>query len=108
MTEQYKPNIGEVPVEDARRDAIHIAVVPLMAGENLKPGQTFDLCDRGRAVISGTHDYVDSVRVGIVDPFRTDMIKSGSRFWGFLFPNTITNLRHIWTHPAFKAKLSKE
>lgn len=93
------PNIGHL-VEDGerRRDAIHIAVAPVTASQDLDPGDHV-------ALVAGTDEtvYWDNGEgpTGIVDPFLTNTVKKGQRFWLFLYPNTITGLRHIWTHPAF-------
>jgi hypothetical protein len=43
--------------------------------------------------------WVDAV--GIVDPFLRTRVEKGASFWMFLKPNTITSLRHDWTHPVF-------
>jgi hypothetical protein len=94
------PNLGEVPAEDARRDAVHIAVAPVIAGCNLQPGQRVGLHD-GRLFAEGEHIEA----IGIVDPFRTQPVASGERFWLFLFPGSITGLCHVWQHPAFRPKL---
>lgn len=98
-TEQYKPNIGEEPEENARRDAIHIAVAPVVVGEeDVLPGTPVGLINDQ---IYPNHPQP----IGIVDPFLPYItLKRGQRCWLFLFPNTITNLRHVWEHPAFKAR----
>lgn len=83
------------PVE---RDAIHIAVAPAVAGEELRPGQhvAIEAKQSGEAVSVGEF-------VGVVDPFlAADItVRPGQRFWVYLYPGSITSLRHEWTHPAF-------
>ena len=96
---QYTPNIGELCGEDARRDCVHIAMAPVVAGEDMNPGARVRLDQEGKG-------YEQSEgSIGIVDPFLDDCVLKGQKFWLFLYPNTITNLRHVWSHPAFQAKL---
>jgi hypothetical protein len=96
MSDKYLPNIGHIAGDDAQRDAIHIAVAPVVAGERLYPGQhvAFEAGSAERVRPFGT-------TIGIVDPFHEGPILPEQRFWMFLYPNTITSLRHEWTHPAF-------
>jgi hypothetical protein len=89
------PNIGELVEGDARRDAIHVAVAPVEAAEDLLPGQHVGL-------VSGLASSA-SAPIGVVDPFLKAPVLKGQRFWLFLYPNTVTSLRHVWTHPAFMA-----
>ena len=81
------------------RDAIHIAVMPVEAGEDLKPGQKLRLrYGTNSVVLSGSYndDYI-----GRADPFIDDWrIKKGQKFWMWLRPGTITGLRHEWVHPT--------
>ncbi len=94
----YAPGVGKlIPQgEDALRDAIHLAVAPVLAAEYLRPGQRVVLVG-GRA--QGVSD--GDPAVGVVDPFLTVAVREGQRFWLFLYPGTVTSLRHVWTHPAF-------
>lgn len=88
---------------DAGRDAVHIAVAPVTAAETLYPGQRIGVAgadtEKAHGVSSGSIKAV----LGIVDPFLPGPVYEGQRFWMFLLPNTITGLRHEWTHPAFGA-----
>lgn len=83
---------------DQPRDAIHIAVAPVVATQKLSPGQPIGFVTEGDTENVATSDRP----VGIVDPFLSKMVFEGQRFWMFLYPNTITSLRHDWTHPAFE------
>jgi hypothetical protein len=72
------------------RDAVHIAVAPLIATSELFPGQRINV--EGKSDLAG---------VGIVDPFLSHKVETGERFWCFLYPGSITSLRHEWSHPIF-------
>ncbi len=97
-------NLGESPSDDAQRDAVHVAVVPLIAGEKyMCRGQRFRLAhDSTTVALCGEYNEGTlGAAIGIVNPFRKGGLKKGDRFWGFLFPGTVTGMRHEWKHPAF-------
>jgi hypothetical protein len=97
----FEPKLGQL-IEDGelRRDAVHIAIAPVTAACRLEPGESVGFLheDDAERVGSPTKRYI-----GIVDPFLPEDVEPGQRFWLFLYPNTITGLRHVWTHPAFSA-----
>lgn len=83
--------LGTIIGPEEKRDAIHLGVVPVIAAEDLLPGQHVGFVEGGvgRAVKT----------VGIVDPFIEGAIHKGERFWLVVYPRKITSLRHVWTHP---------
>jgi hypothetical protein len=88
--------LGTAPIPDGSgRDAIHLAVEPVIAAERLEPGQDIGIMADGRA---GT--LVVNL-VGIVDPFLKEAVEEGEKFWLIVYPREINSLRHVWTHPAF-------
>lgn len=89
--------VGKLIDGREERDAIHIAVAPVFAAEELSPGQHVGLVEAGNTELAGPC----KTPLGIVDPFLTSPVPRGARFWLFLYPNTITSLRHDWTHPVF-------
>jgi hypothetical protein len=92
---QSTPLLGQPPGENDRRDAIHIAIAPVIASGELRPGQHVGpLPDQRFGVVDKP--------IGIVDPFLLEPVKDGQPFWLCLYPYTITSLRHVWTHPSFK------
>ena len=84
--------LGKTPVADGIRDAVHVAVLSVTAARDLTVGQAVSLSD----TTLGGSDKV----IGIVDPFRSGPVRNGERFWLCLMPQSITSLRHHWSHPA--------
>ncbi|HVL12339.1 MAG TPA: hypothetical protein VM529_07230 [Gemmata sp.] len=94
------PRLGQLITDgDRRRDAIHVAVAPVTAAARLAPGQHVGLVQDGNTELVGPCDRT----IGVVDPFLAADVEPGQRFWLFLYPGTITGLRHVWTHPVFTA-----
>jgi len=81
-----------VSTDETARDAMHVAVVPVSAGVELKAGQHIRIQDG--------YAYPGGNTVGIVDPFLPSSIKPGDRFYLVVYPNRVTNLRHDWDHDA--------
>lgn len=89
--------IGKIIEQERHRDAIHVAVAPVEAGADLKPGEWVGLV-KGKAF----HAFNGLVEpLGVVDPFLRNIVLPGQRFYLFLIPGSITSLRHEWEHPAF-------
>ena len=100
VSEQVK--IGQFVRGSAERDAIHIAIAPVVAGEDLSIGQHVGF------LADGTVGKDSPNLIGIVDPFLgyeyssiPMRVRKGDRFYLFLYPNSVINLRHHWRHPAF-------
>ena len=88
--------LGMVHFRPEARDAIHLAVLPIEAGEDLHRGQDIGIGSDGRAYCTGVK------LVGIVDPFLPRKpLNEGDRFWLVVYPRMITSLRHVWEHPDF-------
>ena len=93
MREEIK--LGKIlEIGEGAKDAIHIAVAPVVAGEDLEPGQHIGVDKFGFATSN-------AFLIGIVDPYLAEGPYKGQRFYICLYPYTITSLRHEWTHPNF-------
>lgn len=98
-----QPKLGQLITGTAFRDAVHVAVTPVTVTCRLDPGDPV-------ALVDGTTDQVEfdfDNPVGVIDPFLKHSLRVGDRCWLLLFPGEITGLRHVWTHPAFRAKLPR-
>lgn len=87
---------GQIITTPQHRDAVHVAVAPVIASETLHPGQHIGLVKD-----STTHATALTTHIGIVDPYLRHQVSKGQQFWLFLYPQTVTGLRHDWSHPAF-------
>lgn len=97
------PKLGTLPEGVQKRDAIHIAIAPVLAGEVLKPGQPIRMQkDRSRTAIAKDEP------IGIVDPFLKEDVQPGQQFWMVLYPETVTGLRHDWKHPGMDTEAFDE
>lgn len=84
------------------RDAVHVAVIAVTAGSMLSPGQHVGIDKKRSTLGTFVADRGCDESIGIVDPFLGRNARAGERFWLYLYPRTITSLRHNWTHPAFE------
>lgn len=86
--------LGSLSKVGLHRDAIHIAVAPVVASEYFRPGQHVGVDINGVATTEKPH-------IGIVDPFLGVGPNKGQRFYLCLYTNSVTGMRHQWEHPAF-------
>lgn len=89
------------PTKYDGRDAVHLAITPVIAGEDLACGEHVGWMAGKEAFGKTTYRTL-----GIVNPFerKRQRIKKGQLFWLILYPNTITGLHHVWSHPDFPAE----
>lgn len=90
------PLFGQIITTPQHRDAVHVAIAPVTAYETLHPGQHVGLVKD-----STTHATTASTHIGIVDPYLRHQVSKGQQFWLFLYPQTVTGLRHEWSHPMW-------
>jgi hypothetical protein len=93
--------LGKLVQGEPERDAVHIAVVAVVADGVLSAGMRVGFKDGGKV------GRLPQEVIGIVDPFLTETVYPDDKFWMFLLPNTITSLKHNWTHPAFEGERPK-
>ena len=91
-----EPKLGKLLIGGEQRDATHVAIAPVIADENLNPGERVVLNSPGRVAVC-----LDGNPIGIVDPFLTETVRKGERFYLWLMPKTVTGMRHAWSHPDF-------
>jgi len=112
------PKLGQLIKEPVERDAVHIAVIPVQAGDDhIIPGEPLKFAWGSRSVVLRCTDYDPENAVGVADPFlftrpnkegpitishpdyreideRPTSIRKGDWFWMFLLPGSVTGMRH--------------
>ncbi len=91
--------LGQLAPIDAKRDAVHIAVIPIVAGTKLDPGDHVGIGQSDGKAYGAAYPGV-----GIVDPFLNVSVRPNQTFWLFMLPGTTKQLRHDWSHDAFPEK----
>lgn len=106
-TRAHEVHLGRLIEDgDQLRDAVHIAVAPMTAGEDLEPGDHVCVLHGDMGVAWSISPTMGAI--GVVDPYLKATVRAGERFWLFLMPNTITSLRHEWTHPDFEPRAADD
>lgn len=89
--------LGECPAIEGMRDAVHVAIITLRAGEDLEPGQRVEV---DGATVMACKSYWKCV--GIVDPFlNCSIVAKGALVNVVLLPCSVTSMRHHWSSDAF-------
>lgn len=101
MSINKKNFLATKPTELGMKDAIHVAIVSVRAGESMAPGQHFTMQD-GEAVPANPKDSV-----GVVSPFLRSNVMRGDAFWGLLKMDEIESVKHVWDHPQFSFEVPK-
>lgn len=94
MSDIQRLGIGEVITTHQEKDAIHIPIIPVVAGEELKAGEHVKI--ENNCIFR-----TDKESIGVVDPYIRGIVLQGEGVWLFLHPGSVISLRHDWTHLSF-------
>lgn len=102
-------SIGQLLKGHEQKDAIHMAIIPIIASESIDPGSKVALVVETTDQVKNAAGLGYNIKpIGIVDPFLDKPLKKGDRCWLFLYPGTVTGMRHHFRHPAFPDSESAE
>lgn len=94
MAINKKRFLGVPPESAGLKDAIHVAIVSVVAGETLKAGQAFELNEHRHAVAARGRNK--KTLTGVVDPFGDEFINRGEIVWGIVHPDHVERVEHHW------------
>lgn len=98
--------LGMIISENEKRDAIHLAVEPVIASGSFAPNEDVGVEIRRGKLFAVTGPEVELV--GKVDPFLERRVRRGEMFWLVIYPRQIKSLRHVWEHPSFPSSQDLE
>jgi hypothetical protein len=87
--------------DEPNRDAVHVAVIPVTAGETLNPGQHV-------GILYDDHVGESAEPIGIIDPFLQKPVRRGQKCWLIMYPGTVVGLRHEWDHPSLPKSVTEQ
>lgn len=99
------PKLGNKIQGVADRDAVHVAVIPVIAGYRLSPGEHVGV------ISTSQQDIVVGISkdpIGIIDPFLQTAVQADERCYLCMYPGTTHSLKHHWSHPAFDDVVSDQ
>lgn len=88
-----KLSIGQRPDETGVKDAVHVAVISVVAGVDMEPGTR---CGVLNGVANTIHEAT-----GIIDPFVEGMVNMGEIVLFLIDPKRVSGLRHEWSSDDF-------
>ncbi len=101
MSQGQGVELGQPPAVDARRDAVHVAIVPAIyqddEGYSAIPSSKVKFAEDGSVYNTDASDWE-----GIIDPFPSSMVKPGQRVWVLMRPGAVKHLRHTWQHVSLE------
>lgn len=91
-------SLGFLSAEESEvRDAVHIPIVSVEAGESLQPGQAIYFKERKAYAAPANGRMVSAA----VDPYLREPVNQGERFFAVLHPYSVYGLHHEWEHGEF-------
>lgn len=95
--------LGEILRGETERDAVHVALLPVVVGdEYMHPGDKVKFVFGTTGIVTRARN--DQTAVGIIDPFLDQFsLVKGTRVWLVLKPGTVTGMRHDWKSEAIDA-----
>lgn len=96
-------NLFENPTPDSKRDAIHVAIEPAVAGANINLWHKWIRKFNGEWFPCGEQEAH-----GIVNCWRSEHLSKGDVFWAMIKPGTVNGMRHHWSHPELDEETPKK